>query len=104
MGGSNQKGGSGLVNRNRASAQNWLVDLKTGTCVEKRSLSQGRFSFGICSASDPVTKVASIYIVGGLVSTIQEDLGQAFPDPILDCNKYDTVNNRWQRLPFLPHG
>lgn len=83
---------------NRASNQNFEINLKTGRCTRKKPLPIARFAFGLCTYGQ------NIIVVSGLDQCTQEDFGQEFPISILECDRYLPEEDKWEIMPNLPEG
>jgi hypothetical protein len=58
----------------------------------------GRFAFATC------TYGRFIFVLGGVKEIVQVDHGQPMPDPLVECDSYDALNDEWGEMPDLPEG
>ena len=74
------------------------INHETGIMRKKPSMSIGRFAFAACSIRH------FIVVVGGLERTLLSITGTDIPNGIKECLIYNTITEKWHKLPPLPTG
>jgi hypothetical protein len=86
----------GLEKREEGSKLMYEINYETGMMRKKPSMSIGRFAFAACAIRH------YIVVVGGLERTLLSITGTDLPNGIKDCLIYNTITEKWHKLPPLP--